>query len=83
MSKDKRKKDCLASSESVDNSRRKLLRTVGKVAWVAPTLILLSSRKAGAQGPPPPPPPPLGSNEGFGPNTNSARRPKRPRSGGG
>lgn len=42
MDKDVRKKDHLDSSENIDVSRRNLLRTAGKAAWVAPTLTFLA-----------------------------------------
>ena len=70
-------KDAPKKLETIDASRRKLLGSMGKAAWVAPTLVLLSSRNINADGPPPPPPPPPGSTEGFGPSTNSTHGPKR------
>ena len=57
MKDDKQGKDAPKQLETIDASRRKLLGSVGKAAWVAPTLFLLSSRKVDAQGQPPPPPP--------------------------
>lgn len=42
VEKDSRKKDRLASSENIDASRRKLLGTASKAAWVVPTLTFLA-----------------------------------------
>ena len=83
MEEDKQGKDAPKQPETIDASRRKLLGSVGKAAWIAPTLVLLSSRKAVAEDgtPPPPPPPPCGSNcTTSSSRINSNRRPKRPRS---
>ena len=49
----------MRADQPVDSSRRKLLGQIGKAAWVAPTLILLTPGKvAGANSLPQPPPPP-------------------------
>ena len=80
MKDDRRNKDASKHLESIDSQRRKLLGSVGKAAWIAPTLVLLSSRNANAQdGPPPPPPPPPGSLPASSPNprTESKRNSRR------
>jgi hypothetical protein len=85
MKNDRRNKDAPKHLESVDSQRRKLLGSVGKAVWIAPALVLLSSRNANAQdGPPPPPPPPPGSGAGFSPNprTESNRKTRRKERGG-
>jgi len=57
LEKQERRTDETKQSESIDTTRRKLLGGIGKAAWIAPTLTLLSFSKANAQiGPPPPPP---------------------------
>lgn len=77
--------------ESIDTSRRKMLRKMGKAAYVAPVLTLLSF-SANSQGPPPPPPfpiscpggepPPCSNGDSSDSSTTSNRQRKRRKTGG-
>jgi len=54
----------MRANQSIDSSRRKLLGQIGKVAWVAPTLTILSLGDAAhADGSFIPPPPPTSSSD--------------------
>jgi len=78
--------------ESIDTSRRKMLRKMGKAAYVAPVLTLLSFGANSQIGPPPPPPFPISCPGGEPPpcvegdssdsSTTSNRQRKRRKRGG-
>jgi len=72
----KQGKDAPRQSGTVDASRRKLLGQMSKVAYVAPTLTLLSFTASAQDTPPPTPSVPFPTKDGR-PGTTSNRNPRR------